>query len=87
MKINKLKISNLGKSTKFHTIWCTPKLFLRFKCEFEGENNERRSDNMFSNTLKIERCVEALGQGLGRVTSGSIIHTNMHKQNNKLINA
>ncbi len=22
--------------------WCTPKLFERLKCEFEGENNRRR---------------------------------------------
>jgi len=49
MKINKFKISNLGKSTKFHTILRTLKFFLRLKCEFEGEKNER-SENMFSNS-------------------------------------
>jgi len=39
------------------------------------------------NTLRIERRVEAPGRGLGRMTSESIIHTTMHKLNNKLVNA
>jgi hypothetical protein len=38
-------------------------------------------------TSKVERCVGALGWGLGQVTSRSIIHTNLHKPNNKLVNA
>jgi hypothetical protein len=35
----------------------------------------------------LEGCAGALGWGLGRLTSGSIIHTNLHKSNNKLVNA
>jgi hypothetical protein len=37
--------------------------------------------------LGVEGCVAALGWGLGWVTSESIIHTDLHKPNNKLINA
>jgi hypothetical protein len=39
------------------------------------------------NTSGIERHVGILGWGLGRVTSGSIIHIDLHKQNNELVNA
>jgi hypothetical protein len=38
-------------------------------------------------TLGVEGCVGASGWGLGRMTSGSIIHTNLHKSNNKLVSA
>jgi hypothetical protein len=37
------------------------------------------------NISRIEGCVGALGWGLGRMTSGSIIHMNLHKPNNKLV--
>jgi hypothetical protein len=36
--------------------------------------------------LGVEGHVEALGWGLGRVTSKSITHTDLHKPNNKLVN-
>jgi hypothetical protein len=39
------------------------------------------------NTLSVKRCVGAPGWGLGRVTSASIIHTNLHSSNNKLVSA
>jgi hypothetical protein len=39
------------------------------------------------NTLGVEGCAGALGWGLGQMTNGSIIHTYMHKLNNKLVNA
>ncbi len=39
------------------------------------------------NISGVEGRAEALGWGLGRMTSGSIIHTNLHKPNNKLVNA
>ncbi len=29
--------------------WCTRKFFIRFKCEFEGENNGKRSGNTLLN--------------------------------------
>jgi hypothetical protein len=34
---------------------------------------------------KIERHAGALGWGLRGVTSGSILHTDLHKPNNKLV--
>jgi hypothetical protein len=36
-------------------------------------------------TLGVEGCVGALGWGLGRLTSKSITHMNLHKPNNKLV--
>jgi hypothetical protein len=39
------------------------------------------------NTSGVEGCVGALRWGLRRLTSKSITHMNMHKPNNKLINA
>jgi hypothetical protein len=43
--------------------------------------------NLAHNTLGVEGRVGASGWGLGQVTSGSIIHTNLHKPNNKLVSA
>jgi hypothetical protein len=39
------------------------------------------------NTSGVDECIGALGWGLGRVTSGSIIFMGLHKPNNKLISA
>jgi hypothetical protein len=39
------------------------------------------------NTSRVEGHVRALGWGLGQVTSGSIIHMDLQKENNKLANA
>ncbi len=41
---------------------------------------------MARNALRIEGHAEAPGWGLGQVISGSIIHMDMHKLNNKLVN-
>jgi hypothetical protein len=38
-------------------------------------------------TLGVEGHVGAPGWGLKQVTRGSIIHTNLHKPNNKLVSA
>jgi hypothetical protein len=38
-------------------------------------------------TLEVERCVKAIRWRPGQVTSGSIIHTHLHKPNNKLVSA
>jgi tRNA A-37 threonylcarbamoyl transferase component Bud32 len=43
--------------------------------------------SLVRNTLRVEGHVEALGWGLGRMTRGSIIHMDLHKSNNKLVNA
>ncbi len=37
------------------------------------------------NTLGVDERVEDLGWGLGRVTSKSITHTDLHKLNHKLV--
>ncbi len=39
------------------------------------------------NTSRVEGCVGAPGWGLGRLISKSITHTDLHKPNNKLVNA
>jgi len=39
------------------------------------------------NILGVEGCVGVLGLELGRLTSKSIIHTDLHKPNNELANA
>ncbi len=39
------------------------------------------------NTSRVEGCAGALEWGLGQMISGSIIHTDQHKLNNKLISA
>jgi hypothetical protein len=36
--------------------------------------------------LGVEGCAGAPGWGLGRMTSKSITHTDLHKLNNKLVN-
>ncbi len=42
---------------------------------------------MIQNTLRVEGRAGAPVWGLGRMTSGSIIHTYLHKLNNKLVSA
>jgi len=42
---------------------------------------------MICNISGVEGHVGAPGWGLRRVTSGSIIHTDLHKLNNKLVSA
>jgi hypothetical protein len=39
------------------------------------------------NTSRVEGCAKALGWGLGRWTSKSIIHTNLHKPNDNFVSA
>jgi hypothetical protein len=38
------------------------------------------------NTSKVKGRAKALGWGLGQMTNESIIHTDLHKLNNKLVN-
>jgi hypothetical protein len=42
---------------------------------------------MARNILGVEGHARALGWRLRRATSGSIIHTDLHKPNNKLVSA
>jgi hypothetical protein len=43
--------------------------------------------SMACNISGVEGRARAWGWGLGRLTSNSIIHTNLHKPNNKLVSA
>ncbi len=50
------------------------------------EGEEVWAHSLACNTLKVRGHARASGWGLGRLTSKSIIHTNLHKPNNKLVN-
>jgi len=43
--------------------------------------------SLVCNTSKVEGCARASGWGLRQMINGSVIHMNMHKLNNKLVNA
>jgi hypothetical protein len=67
-----------------------PKLFDRLNYKSKGEDNEKkRSWNVLPNFQHFEgrRACWSSGMGLGRLTSNSITHTDLHKPNNKLVNA
>jgi hypothetical protein len=51
----------------------------------KGEGVGARS--LIRSILGVEGCVKAPGWRLGRVTSKSIIHMDLHKPNNKLVSA
>jgi len=51
----------------------------------EGEGVGVRS--LARNISRVEGRAGALGWGLGRLTRKSTIHMNLHKPNNKLVNA
>jgi hypothetical protein len=51
----------------------------------DGEGVGARS--LACNILVVEGCVGVLGWGLRRLINNSIIHTDLHKPNNKLVNA
>jgi hypothetical protein len=51
----------------------------------KGEGVGARS--LAHNTLGVEGCVGALGWGIRLMKSGSTIHMDLHKPNNKLVNA
>jgi len=51
----------------------------------EGEGVGARS--LVHSILGVEGCARALGWGLGRVISNSIIHMDLYKPNNKLVSA
>jgi hypothetical protein len=97
----KIKIPFAPKLMSFETMldydnlsFTHPKLLERLKCESESKNNKRsRNRSMIPNLqhfgVKRERqvCVGAAEWGLPQMTSKSIIHMDLHKPNNKLVNA
>jgi hypothetical protein len=71
-------------------LWRTPKLLGGLTANpkvktTEGEGVEARC--LTHNTLGVEGHVGALRQGLRRLTSNSITHTDLRKPNNKLVSA
>jgi hypothetical protein len=44
------------------------------------------ASSLTCNTLGVKGCVKAPRWGLGRLTSKSITHMDLHKPNNKLVN-
>jgi hypothetical protein len=51
------------------------------------EEEEVGAYSLACNTLGVKGCVGAPRSKLGRLTSKSIIHTDLHKPDNKLISA
>jgi len=49
------------------------------------EGSGIRACSLACNTFRVKGHVGALKWGLGRVTSNSITHTNLHKPNKKLV--
>ncbi len=75
---------------QFPWFWCTPKLFdrLNFKSKVKTTKGWRVGARFLAHsTSGVEGRVGTPGWRLGRETSESIIHTNLHKSNNKLVNA
>jgi hypothetical protein len=73
-----------------HRHWHTPKFLDGLNYEFEGENIiKKRSWNALRNSqhFRDRGACWSFGMRLGRVTSKSIIHMDMHKLNNKLVTA
>jgi hypothetical protein len=87
---NRSKLNLVANYKKFiiDERWRTPKLLDRFNYESKGKNNKRKrswAHSLARTTLGVKGGVGASGGGLGRLTSNSITHTNLHKPNNKLV--
>jgi hypothetical protein len=71
-------------------MWRTPKLFNGLNYEPKGENSGRRRNwgaFLGSPHFGGRKACWSFGMGLGRLTSNLITHNNLHKLNNKLVNA
>jgi len=86
-----LYILNLNLTTLFvctNMVWRTPSslMDLTMSPKVKTVEGERIGVRFFiSNTLGVKGCFGALGWGLGILTSNSIIHTYLHKPNNKSV--
>jgi hypothetical protein len=71
----------------YHLLWCTHKLINIHNYESKGKIMEEGVGvhSLACNTSGVEGRARSLGWALGQVTSKLIIHTNLHKPNNKLI--
>ncbi len=71
-----------------HNWWHPPKFLNGFNCKSKGEDNERRRSwgALFSSQhFRGKGACWSSKMGLGWATSGSIIHTNLQKPNDKFI--
>jgi hypothetical protein len=76
----------------YHSIyvcWHTPKLFNGLNFEFKSEQQKEKEKELgrapWFASLQGRRACWSSGMGLGRLTSNSITHMDLHKLNNKLI--
>jgi len=74
----------------YHSIyvcWHTPKLLNVFNCESKGEQQKEKElgPAPWFTSLRGRRACWSSGMRLGRLTSNSITHTDLHKLNNKLV--
>jgi hypothetical protein len=51
------------------------------------EEEKVGAHSLVHNTSGVKGCAGILGSGLGKLISKSIIHMDLHKPNNKLVNA
>jgi hypothetical protein len=68
----------------------TPKLLDGLNCESKCEDNGKRriwGSLPGSQHFEGRRVCSSFGMGLGRMTSNLITHMDLHKLNNKLVNA
>jgi len=71
-------------------LWCTPKLLDGLNYKSKGENIKmRKSLGALFNSQHFggRGACWSFEMGLGQTTSGLIIHADLHKPNNKLVNA
>jgi hypothetical protein len=69
--------------------WHAPKLFERLKCEYEVKTTEEQgveACSLVRNTLGVKGVLE-LWNGTRKIDKHLIIHTDLHKPNNKLVSA
>ncbi len=61
--------------------WCTPKLHEKFKCEYEGENNERRSWGMLFSSQHVGGKKACWSSRIGiRISDKQINYSYVHAQ-------
>ncbi len=73
----------------FVSYWCTPKLFERFKCKSENENNGRKNQGMFLNLQHFTIRGACWSSEMGTKKSHKRVNYlyRLAKPNNKLVDA
>jgi hypothetical protein len=72
-----------------HMVWRTSKLLdgLSASPKVKIAKGGVEAHSLVHNILGVEGRVRALGWGLKKLINNSITHTDLHKPNNKLVNA